>query len=89
MSYYKVFDLNYNPLGIITSNSFRMIHPQTKRMLCCQEREAQYLYLNNSFYRAEILNTELPDMKNKYPEVYLRQISEEEYKNELEKENLE
>lgn len=92
MSYYKIFDLNNNLLGIITSFDFRMIHPKNKKMLCCKEKEAQYIYLNDSFYRAGLLNTELPDMKNKYPEVLIEKATKEEfekYRNEREKENLE
>ena len=92
MFYYKVFDLEENFLGIITSFDFRMIHTKNKRMLCCNEKQAQYIYLNDSFYRAIILNTELPEFKNTFPEVVLEQTTQEEfekYRDEINKENLE
>lgn len=92
MFYYKVFDLENNFLGMITSLNFRMIHPKNKRMLCCKEEEAQYLYLNDSFYRAGILNTELPGYEDIYPEVLIELASKEEfekYRDELNKKNLE
>ena len=66
-------------MGAITSFDLRYFNDEVKRMLCCNEKLAQYIYLNDSFYRVESFNNELPYMQNKYPEVLVRTISEEEY----------
>lgn len=79
MFYYKVLDLNEEVMGAITSFDLRYFNDEVKRMLCCNEKLAQYIYLNDSFYRVESFNNELPYMQNKYPEVLVRTISEEEY----------
>ena len=79
MFYYKVLDLNEGVMGAITSFDLRYFNDEVKRMLCCNEKLAQYIYLNDSFYRVESFNNELPYMQNKYPEVLVRTISEEEY----------
>lgn len=79
MFYYKVLDLNEEVMGTITSFDLRYFNDEVKRMLCCNEKLAQYIYLNDSFYRVESFNNELPYMQNKYPEVLVRTISEEEY----------
>ena len=79
MFYYKVLDLNEGVMGAITSFDLRYFNDEVKRMLCCNEKLAQYIYLNDSFYRVESFNNELPYMQNKYPEVLVRTISEKEY----------
>lgn len=79
MFYYKVLNLNEEVMGAITSLDLRYFNDEVKRMLCCNEKLAQYIYLNDSFYRVESFNNELPYMQNKYPEVLVRTISEEEY----------
>ena len=79
MFYYKVLNLNEEVMGAITSFDLRYFNDEVKRMLCCNEKLAQYIYLNDSFYRVESFNNELPYMQNKYPEVLVRTISEEEY----------
>ena len=79
MFYYKVLNLNEEGMGAITSFDLRYFNDEVKRMLCCNEKLAQYIYLNDSFYRVESFNNELPYMQNKYPEVLVRTISEEEY----------
>lgn len=79
MFYYKVLNLDEEVMGVITSFDLRYFNDEVKRMLCCNEKLAQYIYLNDSFYRVESFNNELPYMQNKYPEVLVRTISEEEY----------
>lgn len=79
MFYYKVLNLNEEVMGAITSFDLRYFNDEVKRMLCCNEKLAQYIYLNDSFYRVESFNNELPYMQNTYPEVLVRTISEEEY----------
>lgn len=79
MFYYKVYDLQENFLGIVSSLDLRYYNQNNKRMLCCQENLAQYLYLNEIFYRVEMFNEESPDMIGKYPEALILRTTKEEY----------
>lgn len=91
MFYYKVLNLNEEVMGAITSFDLRYFNDEVKRMLCCDEKLAQYIYLNDLFYRVETFNDELPYMEHTYPEVLVRTITEQEYisfKEQYEKEKL-
>lgn len=79
MFYYKVLNLNKEVMGVITSFDLRYFNDEVQRMLCCDEKLAQYIYLNDSFYRVETFNNELPYMEYTYPEVLARTITEQEY----------
>lgn len=79
--FYKVLDLEDKPLGIVTSHALRYYNERNNRMLCCLESLAQYICVNDSFYRVNMLNPECEKMKGIYPEAQIIRVSKEEYEN--------
>ena len=92
MKYYRIFNKDKNTIGFITSLDFRYYNAKNKRILCCQEAEAQYVYVDNFIYRINMLNTESEEIRGRYPEAFISLATEEEYQQyraEIEKELLE
>lgn len=79
MFYYKIYNLQGKFLGIATSLDLRYYHPKGKRILCCKEKLAQYICLNDIFYRVQTFNTESPNMVGKFPEAFAERTTKEEY----------
>ena len=79
MYFYKVSNLNNEVIGAITSLDLRYFNTKVNRILCCDEKLAQYICLNDLLYRAAGAIEEPSHLKNKYPEVHVTRISEEEY----------
>ena len=77
--YYKVIDDNDNVLGVGTSLDLRYYSEKTNRMVHKFESLAQYIRVNDSLYRIEMLNNEHPTMVGKYPIARMRIISQENY----------
>ena len=89
MKYYKVLDINDNIIGFITSLDFRYYNSKNKRILCCDEKAAQYVYLNNMLFRINSLLTENEEARNKYNIVMANSVKlaeEKEYR-EFQKKN--
>lgn len=93
MNYYKIYDLNGNPMGVINTLGLRYYNPNTKRMVYCNsDKIAQYIYLKDKYYRPDRLAEEHLDMINHFPKVEISYTTQEEfekYRDEMNKENLE
>lgn len=79
MFYYKVLDNYNNLLGVISSLGLRYYNEKSKKILCCLEDLAQYVAINEKYYRTDWFNQEPIILKGKYPHVQLNITSEEEY----------
>lgn len=80
MFYYKIYDENFNFLGVINSLHLRYYNPKSKKILCCDEKLAQYARLNdNHIYRIYCFQDENAEMIGKYPDANLRMATKEEY----------
>lgn len=80
MFYYKVSDENDNFLGVVSSLHLRYYHPVSKRILCCNEEQAQYVRLDNQhLYRIYWFKPECAEMRGKYPDAHLCLATKEEY----------
>lgn len=77
--YYKVTDLKGNLIGIVNSYALRYYSERNHRMLCCDESLAQYICVNDSFYRVQMFYDESPSMIGIYPEAYVELTTKEEY----------
>lgn len=87
--YYNVFDLKENFLGVITSLDFRYYSEESKRILCCEEQKSQYIYLNNAFYRVEMLNDESKNKSFLFEKAILERTTKEEYEKYIQKQEKE
>ena len=88
MFYYKLYDDGVF-LGAITSNDFKYYIKKEDRMVSTSLKKAQYVRFKQNYYRVKWLSKEDPDVVGKFPTIEAYICSEEEYKKELEKENLE
>lgn len=77
--YYKVIDENDKVLGVGTSLNLRYYNEKTNRLVHEFESLAQYICVNDTIYRIEMLPNEHPSQKGKYPTARMRLISEETY----------
>ena len=77
--YYKVIDENDNILGVGTSLNLRYYNEKTNRLVHEFESLAQYICVNETIYRVEMLPNEHSSQKGKYPTARMRIISEENY----------
>lgn len=81
MIYYNIYDLNNNLMGVISALGLRYYNPFTKRMLCCDShKKAQYVFLNNQYYRPDRLVAEHPDMIGTFPNVKISFSTEDDFK---------
>ena len=87
--YYNVFDLEKNFLGVITSLDFRYYSEESKRILCCEEKESQYIILNDVFYRVEMLNNESKNIKFPFEKALIEKATKEEYEEYIQKQEKE
>lgn len=79
MHYYKIYDKDYNFLGVATSLHLRYYNPDSKRILCCREDQAQYIRFNEILYRIYWFDDECVENIGKYPDANLRLATKEEY----------
>ena len=79
MHFYKISTLGEQLLGAVSSNDLRYYNERKHRIFCCDERQAQYVYLNDKFYRPGWFNTESKEIEGTYEEVLCQPISEDEY----------
>lgn len=84
MRYYKISTLEEQLLGAVSSNDLRYYNERKHRIFCCDEHQAQYVYLNDQFYRPGWFNTESKEIEGSYEEVLCEPITLEEY-NEIRK----
>ena len=78
--YYKIIDENNKVLGVGTSLNLRYYNEKTNRLVHEFESLAQYICVNDTVYRIEMLPNEHPSQKGKYPTARMRIISEENYR---------
>ena len=82
MFYYKVLDEQENILGVVNSLHLRYYNPNSKKILCCDEKKAQYVRLDDEhLYHVYWFQPECEEMKGKYPDAQLHMSTEEEYEN--------
>ena len=79
MYYYKVFDLNDKMLGVCSSLDLYYYSEKTNRFVHEFESLAQYVCVNDSFYRVEAMNDENLSQRGKYPIAYMNIITQDEY----------
>lgn len=69
MKYYMIYSLDgATPLGVACSGDFRYINEKGK-MMCCDESEAQFIYVKGKIYHADDLLPEPEEFENKYETV--------------------
>ena len=79
MFFYELVDKKNNIMGYITSYDLRCYRPNRNRMICCDEKNAQYVQFKNDFFRVDWLQAEDPTMIGKYPSINMKLISKEEF----------
>lgn len=91
--FYKVIDLHGQEIGCVDSHSLRYYNDKVGLMLNCLEDVAQYVVVDNTYYRIPWLHQESIKMKGKFTNAQMCIISKEEYeiymKEQSKKENLE
>ena len=80
MNYYNLYNINDELLGVVTSLHLRYYNPISKRILCCDEKDAQYVRLNDDqLYRIYWFKDEYPEMIGKYPDARLTLSDKQSY----------
>ena len=79
MNYYKISSLEGQLLGAASSNDLRYYNERKHRILCCDEKLAQYIYLDDKYYRPGWFNTESAEIRGMYAKVKCEIITYDEY----------
>lgn len=79
MYYYRVESLDGKLIGVGSSLDLYYYSEKTNRLVHEFESLAQYICVNDSIYRIEVLNDENPSQQGKYPIAQMSIITKNEY----------
>ena len=83
--FYKVMDLHGREIGYVNSHALRYYNDKTDLMLNCLEDAAQYVFVNDAYYRIPWLHQESLKMQGKFTNAQMFIVSQDEYEKAIQK----